>query len=75
MGGRGEATGIVQKIAYRSTTFGQDCPNLTYFIFCSIEVLGKFKINTFRMLSKIDQHTRLKYLVSMFGQLDSLHIN
>ena len=41
-GGKGEPTDIAQKIAYRSAIFGQDCLNLRYFIFCSIEVLDKF---------------------------------
>ena len=41
-GGRGEPTDIAQKIAYRSTIFGQDCLNLRYFIFCPIEALDKF---------------------------------
>ena len=30
-GGRGEPTDIAQKIAYRSTTFGQDCSSLKYY--------------------------------------------
>ena len=41
--------------------------NLACFIFCSIYTsLGA---TTFGMLSKIAQHTHLKYLVSMFEQV------